>query len=103
MDELTPFKDGGDIKLTVPLSLEFKRILQKFVKTTVIKSGFSKEDSDKIAERISSRAFQDLPLAEGQVNHQKIELLMAHRPGQITIKTAIPELNFSEEEEFKSD
>jgi hypothetical protein len=103
MDDLIPFKDGGDIKLTVPLSPEFRRILQEFVRATVIKSGFSGEDSGRIAERISSRAFQDFPLAEAQANHQRIELLLAHRPGQITIKTAIPGLNFSEEEEFKSD
>ena len=103
MDDLTPFKDGGDISLTLPLSPEFRRILQEFVRATVIKSGFSGEDSGRIAEHISSRVFQILPLAEGQANHQKIELLMAHRPGQITIKTAIPGLDFSEEEEFKSD
>ena len=103
MDELTPFKDGGDITLTVPLSPEFRRILQEFVRVTVIKSGFSGEDSGRIAERISSRAFRDLPLTGGEANHQRIELLMAHRPGQIIIKTAIPGLHFSEEEEFRSD
>jgi len=103
MDDLTPFKDGGDIWLTLPLSPEFRRILQEFVRATVIKSGFSGEDSGRIADRISSRAFQVFSLAEGQANHQKIGLLMAHRPGQITIKTAIPGLDFSEEEEFKSD
>ena len=103
MDDLIPFKDGGDITLTVPLSPEFRRILQEFVRLTVIKSGFSGEDSGRIAERISSRAFRDLAMADGQANHQRIEILMAHRPGQITIKTAIPGLDISEEEEFKSD
>ena len=103
MDDLIPFKDGGFVKLTVPLSPEFRRILQDFVRVTVIKSGFSGEVSGRIAEQISSRVFQDLPLTSRHANHQKVEVSMAHRPGQVTIKTAVPGLDFSEEEEFKSD
>jgi hypothetical protein len=102
MDEMIPFRDKGDIKLTVPLAPPFQQILQDFVRITVIKSGFSREESGRIAQRISSRIFQKLPLAVGQANHQPVEISMTHCPGQITIRTVIPGLGFKDQEIFKS-
>ena len=102
MDDWVPFKEAGDIKLTVPLAQEFERILADFLRVTVSKSGFDGEDSSRIAQQISSRVFEKLAQGREHANHQEIEVSMAHRPGQITIKTAIPGLGYNEQEEFKS-
>ena len=102
MDDLIPFRDKGDITLTVPLAPRFQLILQNFVRITVAKSGFSPEDSGKIAQQISSRVFQKLPLPSEHDNHQRVEISMTHRPGQITIRTVIPGLGFKDQEEFQS-
>jgi hypothetical protein len=102
MDDLIPFREKGDIKLTVPLAPQFQQILQNFVRMIVVKSGFSEEDSGRIAQRISSRIFQKLPLVVEQANHQQVEISMTHCPGQITISTVIPGLGFKDQEEFNS-
>jgi hypothetical protein len=101
MDELTRFKEVGEVKLTVPLVKGFDKILQDVIRITVVKSGFNPEDSGKIAEWVSSRVFEKLLPTNENDNHRQIEILLAHRPGQITIKTAIPSLGYNEVEEFK--
>jgi hypothetical protein len=86
MDDLIPCRNEGDIMLRVPLAPQFQQILQNFVRIAVVKSGFSREESSRIAQRISSRIFQKLSLAVEQANHQQVEISVC----------------FKDQEEFKS-
>jgi len=101
MDDVTQFKEEGDVKLTVPLAQGFDRILFDFIQITASKSGFDGPASNQIAERVSKKVFEKIEIGDEGRNHQEVEVSMSHRRGQITIKTEILALNFCEEEQFK--
>jgi len=101
MDDVTYFKEDGDVKLTVPLAQGFDKILFDFIQITASKSGFDGRASSQIAERVSKKIFEKFQIADESKNHQELKVSMSHRRGQLTIKTEIPGSGFSEEEQFK--
>jgi hypothetical protein len=102
MDEPAQFKQAGNLSLTVPLAQGFHKILCDFIRLAASKSGFDRENSSRIAEKISAKVFGKVPMTPEVGNSQPVEVSLVHRPGQIIIKTEIVALSFSEEEEFKS-
>lgn len=102
MDEVLQFKIVGDVRLTVPLAQGFDKILFDFVQMAATKSGFREEESDKIASKISQKAFSASRLMSGHGNHQQVEIFMSHRPGQIAVQINFPDSSFSEEELFEA-
>ena len=102
MDEPAQFKQAGNVCLTVPLAQGYHKILFDFIRLTASKSGFARQDSERIAERISAKVFGKVPTGSGLGNGQMAEVSVVHQPGQITVKTEIIALSFSEEEAFKS-
>jgi len=100
MDEVTQFKEQGSVRLVLPLSHDFNKVLLDLVQITANKSGFDTSSSRRIAEEISTKVFRTIHSRSSERNHQQIEISMSHSPGQITIRTEIPGLSFDEEFKF---
>lgn len=102
MDEPAQFKQVGNVCLTVPLAQGFHKILFDFIRLTASKSGFDRENSERIAEKISAKVFGSFSTTPGPANGHPVEVSVFHCPGQIIVKTEIIALCFSDEEAFKS-
>jgi hypothetical protein len=102
MDEVNQFKEQGSVRLTVPLAQGFDKILFDLVQITAVKSGFDGPFSRRIAEQISQKVFRRTHAHSDQRNHQQVEVIVSHSPGQITIRTAISGSTLSEEVAFRT-
>jgi len=102
MDEVNQFKQQGNVRLVVPLTQDFDKVLFDLVQITANKSGFDTSFSRRIAEEISQKVFRTIRPGASQHNHQQVEVSMSHSPGQIIIKAEIPGLGFSEEATFNA-
>ena len=91
------FKANGDLTLKLPLALGFERLLHDFLRITVSKSGFTESESNRIAEKISESLRAKMVSNEDE---RQVEIALSHRPGKVTIRTRIEDLNIAEEQQF---
>jgi len=91
------FKANGDLTLTFPLALGFERLLHDVIRITVLKSGFTENDSNQIAEKVSASLKAKIVPSEAE---PLVEIVLSHQPGKVTIRTRIEDLNSAEEQQF---
>jgi len=91
------FKADGDLTLRLPLSLRFEKLLRDFLRLTFSKSGFSENDSDRIAEKVVESLRAKVGNSE---NEAPVEIRLSHRPGKIILRTKMENVSILEEQQF---
>ncbi len=99
MDDLNLFKKNGDLDFSLPLGDSFSKTLSDFLEVAAQKTGFSREDSQAIAGKISCKLYGAVSASP---TPQQVQIHLSHRPGLLCVKTEIASLSYCEEEQFKT-
>jgi len=91
------FKADGDLTLKLPLAPGFEKLLQDFLRITLLKSQFAESESSQIAEKVLQSLRAKIVTNE---DRPEVEIVVSHRPGKVHIRTRIDVLNFAEELQF---
>jgi len=100
MERVPQFKMDGDLSLSLPMAQGFEKILHDFVLLATSRSGFTTEDSSRMAEQFSSLLREQMKGLPDNGRPPQLQLTLTHHPGRITITTTIAAINFSKEEHF---
>ena len=94
---MNQFKANGDVTLHLPLAPGFEGLLQDFLRINFSKSGFTDEESNRIAAKFTD-SFREKVVTGG--DEPQVEIILSHHPGKVTVRTRIEILQISDEQEF---